>query len=134
MGKITKTVNDCWCPTFASKGRNRVFVTWFMPHNEETNCELVEAIMADTGVTADDAMAKLSEGMDAIIAELGVAYDNYLETYGCAEIDKESERPDNAEFERLVNSGNGELKSIIDEYDASHEKSLKDFFITVIGG
>lgn len=134
MQNITNVVNSCWNPTFVSKGHNRVFVTWFMPHNEETNCELVEAIMADTGVDVEIAETKLTEGMDAIIAELGTAYDEYLETYGCAEIDKESEQPDSAEFERLVNSGNGDLKKLIEEYDASHEKSLKDFFIGVIGG
>lgn len=133
MGRITEVVNDCWCPTFVSKGRNRVFVTWFMPHSEETNCELVEAIMDDTGADADKATDKLTEGMDAIIAELGGAYDDYLETYGYAEIDKESNQPDSVEFDRLIKSGNGDLKKIIEAYDASHEKSLKEFFIDVIG-
>ena len=103
-----------------------------MPHSEETNCELVEAIMDDTGADADKATDKLTEGMDAVIAELGGAYDDYLETYGCAEIDKESNQPDSVEFDRLIKSGNGDLKKIIEAYDASHEKSLKEFFIDVI--
>lgn len=134
MENITRVVNDCWCPSFVSKGNNRVFVTWFMPHNEETNCELVEAIMKDTGMTVETAESKLTEGMDAIVAELGTSYDEFLETYGCAEIDRESEQPDSAEFDRLVSSGNGDLKKIIEDYDASHEKSLKNFFIGVISG
>ncbi|MCM1220157.1 MAG: hypothetical protein NC548_37270 [Lachnospiraceae bacterium] len=134
MQNITKVVNNCWNPTFVSKGHNRVFVTFFMPHNEETNCELVEAIIKDTGAAVEVAESKLSEGMDAVIAELGVRYDEFLETYGVAEIDKESEQPDSAEFERLIGSGNGDLKKMIEEYDASHEKSLKDFFIGVIAG
>lgn len=134
MQNITKVVDSCWNPTFVSKGHNRVFVTWFMPHNEETNCELVEAIMADTGVDAETAETKLTEGMDAVIAELGLAYDEYLETYGCAEIDKESDQPDSAEFERLMMSGNEELRQIIEEYETFHEKSLKEFFIGVISG
>ena len=134
MGRITEVVNDCWEPTFVSKGHNRVFVTWFMPHNEETNCELVEAIMADTGLDADTAMNRLNEGMDAVIGELGVAFDEFLDTYGCAELSKDSEQPDSAEFERLVSSANGDLRHIIEEYNTSHEKALKDFFIATISG
>lgn len=124
MRTIAEVVNECWNPEFSIIEKSGcAVVTWFKPYTPEIICEMVDAITENTDNDADAATKKVEDGMNAIFTELGTDLDEFKKRYEFCIIGEET-----------IYAANEDLREIIAKYDASHEISLKDFFIVAIGG